>query len=87
MGHLAEGCNNVDIAARMQITRHTVENYLHQIYNLLEIDQEQVNARVTAARWYWSRKELIKHHYIVEVDDFPLTIDVRRSSAGNFVGR
>ncbi len=46
--------------------------YLHQIYNLLEIDLELVNARVTAANWYWLRRGLIKHHYIVEVDDLPV---------------
>ncbi len=77
MGHLAEGCNNLEIAARMQITRHTVENYLHQIYNLLEIDQDQVNARVTAARWYWSRRDRVRRRYTVETGEFPLIIEVR----------
>jgi len=59
----------------MRITRHTMENYLHQIYNLLEIDLELVNARVTAASWYWSRRDMIK--YILGVDDLPMIIEVR----------
>ncbi len=67
----------------MQLTVHTVENYLHHIYNLLEIDQEVVNARVTAAKWYWSRRDLIKHHYIVEVDDLPVIIEVRKEPTSN----
>ena len=39
-----------------------MENCLHQIYNLL-------NAQVTVVNWYWSRRDMIKDHYIVEVDD------------------
>lgn len=70
MGYLSEGCNNQEIATRMQITRHTVENYLHQIYNLLEIDQDQVHGRVTAARWYWSRREQNKSWNYRVVRDF-----------------
>ncbi len=66
----------------MRITRHTMENYLHQIYNLLEIDLELVNARVTAANSYWLRRGMIKHHYIVEVDDLPVIIEVRCEPGG-----
>ncbi len=54
--------------------------YLHQIYNLLEIDLELVNARVTAASWYWSRRGMIK--YILGVDDLPMIIEVRREPGG-----
>lgn len=68
-----------EIATRMRITRHTMENYLHQIYNLLEIDLELVNARVTAANWYWSRRDMIK---LLEVDDLPVIIEVRREPGG-----
>ncbi len=53
--------------------------YLHQIYNLLEIDLELVNARVTAANWYWSRRNMIK---LLEVDDLPVIIEVRREPGG-----
>ncbi len=53
--------------------------YLHQIYNLLEIDLELVNARVTAANWYWSRRDMIK---LLEVDDLPVIIEVRREPGG-----
>ena len=54
--------------------------YLHQIYNLLEIDLELVNARVTAASWYWSRRGMIK--YILGVDDLPVIIEERREPDG-----
>ncbi len=71
-----------EIATRMRITRHTMENYLHQIYNLLEIDLELVNAPVTAANWYGSRRGMIKHQYFVEVDDLPVIIEVRWEPGG-----
>ena len=61
-------------------------DFLHLIYNPLEIDPELVNARVTAARWQWSRRDLIKHHYSVEVDHLPVIIQVRKEPAGNFGG-
>ncbi len=38
------------------------------------VDRELVNARVTAAKWYWSRRDMIKHHYIGEVDHLPVII-------------
>jgi len=46
---------------------------------LLEIDLELVNARVTAANRYWSRRDMIK---LLEVDDLPVIIEVRRESGG-----
>ena len=87
MRDLSEGRTNPHIAAKMRFTLHTMGNYLHHIYNLLEIDQEVVIGRVTAAKWYWSREDMIKHHYIVEADELPVIIEVRREPAGDFAGR
>ena len=45
----------LDASTSVARTSHPpLENYLHRISNPLEIHQELVNARVTAAKWYWS---------------------------------
>ncbi|MDA0769818.1 MAG: hypothetical protein BZY79_01870 [SAR202 cluster bacterium Casp-Chloro-G4] len=50
----------------------------------LDIDREQVNARITTAKWYWSRREMIKQHYILEADELPLIIEVRKMPSVKF---
>ena len=62
LGYLADGLSNSDIADLMQVKLRAVEDDIHDIYSLFELDQIVVNARVRVATWYWKRRnELIKH--------------------------
>ena len=67
--------------------KKTVENYINDIYTRLGLEQSLLMPRVSAAKWYWSRRDMIKHHYIFEVSELPVIIEVRREPAGNFSGR
>ncbi len=73
---LAEGLNNSDIAGRMNLAVRTVEKQTSIIYSALGLDWQRVNARVAAARWYWSRK-MNRRHYIVEASELPIVVEVR----------
>ena len=64
LGYLADGLSNSDIADLMQVKLRTVEDDIHDIYSLLELDRNVVNARVQAAKWYWSQRSQLKKHTI-----------------------
>ena len=87
LSYLAEGQTNVDIASRMDLKLKTVENYINDIYTRLGLEQSLLMPRVSAAKWYWARRDMIANHYIFEVDALPVIIEVRREPAGNFSGR
>lgn len=82
LGHLAEGYRDGDIAVKMRIKPHTVQNYLHTIYDVLDIDPSKMNARVSAAKWYWTRK-MQQRHFIIEAAELPVIIEVRKEPAGH----
>ena len=52
---------------------------------LLGIDHERQNCRVSAAKWYWSRKMGLRH-YIIETEQLPVVVEVRRKPGENFAG-
>ena len=56
LGYIADGLKNADIAVRMRIRPHTVENQIHGLYTRLGVDHQRHHCRVSAAKWYWSRK-------------------------------
>ena len=83
---LADGLNNVDIASAMDLKPKTVENYINDMFTRLDLNDSEVNPRVSAAKWYWARRKVSANHYIFEVDALPVIIEVRREP-GNFSGR
>ena len=87
LGLLADGLNNADIADAMHVKLATVEKYINTVYGLLHLSPDVVNLRVSAAKWYWARRNMIQHHYIFEVSELPVIIEIRREPAGNFGGR
>jgi len=87
LGHLAGGAKDAVIATRMRIRLSTCQNYISEIYSILEIDDEEVNARVSAARWYWTRKAAPEKRYIIEVAALPITVEIRQKPGGNYIGR
>ena len=86
LGYIAEGLNNADIALRMGITPHSLENHISGLYTRLGVDHQRQNCRVSAAKWYWSRKMGLRH-YIIEAEQLPVVVEVRKRSGGNFAGR
>ena len=86
LGYIAEGLNNADIAIKMRITQHSVENRINGLYTRLGVDQQRQHCRVSAAKWYWSRKMGLRH-YIIEAEELPVVVEVRRRPGGNFTGR
>lgn len=48
----AEGCDDAEIALRMNCTRLMVRKYMHLIYMKLNVRQKGVNRRVSAVLWY-----------------------------------
>ena len=83
LGYLADGLSNSEIADLMQVKLRTVENYIGDIYCLLELDQNVVNARVQAAKWYWNRHNVLKNQ-IIKVENLPLILEVGRDLPRTF---
>ncbi len=86
LGHIAEGLNNADIAIRMGITPHSLENNITGLYIRLGVDHRRQHCRVSAAKWYWSRKMGLRH-YIIEAEELPVVVEVRKRPGGNFGGK
>ncbi len=87
LSYLADGQTNADIASRMHLKLKSVENYISDIYTRLALVDGLQMPRVAAAKWYWTRRNLIKNHYIFEVGELPVIIEVRQEPSGNFQGR
>ena len=85
LGLLAEGLNNADIALKMRITPHSLENNITGLYIRLGVDHQRQHCRVSAAKWYWSRKMGLRH-YIIEAEQLPVVVEVRRRPGGRVIG-
>ena len=85
LGYIAEGLNSADIAIRVRIRPHTVENQINGLYTGLGVDDQRQHCRVAAAKWYRSRKMGVRH-YIIETGELPVIVEVRRRPGGNFAG-
>ena len=78
--------DNILFALMMRITPHSVENNITGLYIRLGVDHRRQHCRVSAAKWYWSRKMGLRH-YIIEAEEMPVIVEVRRRPGGNFVVR
>ncbi len=75
----------------MKSTRYTEEQIIRILQEVesgkavTSVYRQYNAAETTVLRWRGKYGDMVRRHYIVQVDDLPRNIGVRREPAGNFV--